>query len=195
MLARSMFVLAMLGSAAPAWAFGIGTTAGIGAGGALFGGGPGTGRAVGSTWSGFLPSLDLHFGDIALQIHVLETIAGIASEDFFLGANVYFGIPVGTVADWDVIIAPGAGLDLWLTDPFGVGVTAEAQFGLTRADQVSVGIYIVPALGFAFFDGDAALAVGGTLQLSIWFGVGGGKGGGGGESAHAVGTGGADEGV
>src|SRR5688572_332897 len=65
MLARSMFVLAMLGSAAPAWAFGIGTTAGIGAGGALFGGGPGTGRAVGSTWSGFLPTLDLHFGDIA----------------------------------------------------------------------------------------------------------------------------------
>lgn len=183
--------LALLAPATPAWAFGIGTTLGVGS--ALTFGVPGAGPTLSSTAGGFLPSLDFHFGDVALQVHVLELLGGLSNEVFYVGANVYFGIPVGSVGKWDAVIAPGAGLDVYF-EPFGLGITAESQFGITLPGAVSVGIYIVPAIGVWVLDGSVDLLTAGTLQWSIWFGA-GGKGGRGTARSTGVGLGDAGEGV
>lgn len=186
---RLALSLALLVPASPAWALGIGTTLGVGGGFPLSININGEVVRLGGTSSGFLPSLDFHFSDVALQVHVLETLAGLATEDFFFGANIYFGLPMGGVGGgWDALVAPGAGLDLFI-DPFAMGITAEAQFGVTREGAASLGLAIVPALGVWIVDGDVDLLVGGTLQMSIWFGAGGGGGGGGTGSGSGGGTG------
>ena len=77
---RAFAVLPMLLASAPAWAIGVGSTAGIGVD-SWFTGGFGD---LGFFDGGFAPTLDLHANPVHVQIHVLEfTEALIDDEEIY----------------------------------------------------------------------------------------------------------------
>lgn len=151
-----MFIAMVLG-ASPAHALGVGSSVGVGTGG------PGL----------FLPSLDLHFEPMLLQIHVMEFFNQIDDNDqLYLGANLYVDAHQADLqGPWSGVVQPGGGLDLFI-DPTLMVLTGECRLGAESANEAGgFGLYVVPALGIAFGDGvDGDLLAGGALQISAWFG-------------------------
>jgi hypothetical protein len=139
----------------PAHAFGLGSSVGVGFGDPL----------------GFPPSFDLVLDPAIIQIHALQTIDAAVDDQLYLGANVYFEVEIAPIGGpWYGTIQPGFSLDL-LGDPTTVVVAGEARLGLAAQDDAGFGLYVVPALGIAASDGDTELVAGGTLQVSVWFGL------------------------
>jgi hypothetical protein len=156
---KKLAVVAALALASPAWGAGIGTTIGVGSG-AVVGLGYSLNADYPSTSAGFFPSFDLRFDPLVIQIHALETLVGLSTDNIFLGANVYYILARPSFdGGWEGVVAPGGAIDVF-GDPFGLIVNGEA----------GVGVYVVPALGVLLGDVDTALVTGGTVQFSVWFG-------------------------
>ena len=75
-----------------------------------------------------------------------------------------------TAGPWYASVQPGFSIDL-LDDPTTVVIAGESRFGLAGADDGGFGLFVVPALGISSSNGDTQLFTGGTLQVSVWFGL------------------------
>lgn len=167
---RRLFLVALgLGVSTSAHALGVGTTYSLGSG-LPWDLGPFLDVGAIGTSGGFLPSLDLHPGNVTVQIHALETLQVLANEELFLGANCFFGVveQPNTGAALGVV-EPGFGVDLW-ADPFVLIPTFETRIGVKVPGSMSWGVYAVPALGVAISDNDTDIVIAGGLQFSAWFG-------------------------
>lgn len=171
-LAAAVLAAASL-SSAPAHAVGLGTSVGVGTG--TFGGlggafAPRISAAFASR--GFVPSLDLRFEPIHIQIHALEFLDYLANDGaLFLGANGYYEVHRVGVADaWSGVVQPGVSLDIVADGDAIFAFAAECRLGVEAASAAGVGVYAVPAVGFVAGGGNAELMLGGGLQFSVWFG-------------------------
>lgn len=144
-------------SAEDARAFGLGSSVGI---------------ELGSAGGGFPPSLDLVVDPAIVQLHVLRTLDAAFDGDLFIGANVYFDVANPVIAGpVSGAVQPGFSVDLG-ADPTTISVAGECRLGAQAADRAGFGVYVVPAIGMLAVDGqDAELYAGGTLQISVWFGL------------------------
>ncbi|MEQ1571191.1 MAG: hypothetical protein ABMA64_36520 [Myxococcota bacterium] len=148
----------LLASLGEAHALGVGSTIAFGPGFDLFGG------------PAFVPTVDLVFDPVIVQIHALDTLDAAFDEQLYLGANLYVEVvsqPIG--GKWEGVVQPGGGLDLF-GDPTTVVIDGQVRLGAQAAEQAGVGLYVVPALGLVASDGDSSLFASGALQLSVWFG-------------------------
>jgi hypothetical protein len=161
-------VLALLAPAAAHAGVGLGTTMGLGPAqvNISFDGNTVPTLSAG----GFLPTLDLYFDKLKVQIHALETVDQLFNEEILLGANAYITAAQRPVSgSLDAVFAPGGGVDI-LGDPFTLALTGEAQVGVQTRGEAGIGVFVVPALGIGITDGDSDLIAGGTLQVSVWMG-------------------------
>jgi hypothetical protein len=149
---------AVLSLASTAHATALGTTIGIGSGG-------------GTTAGGFLPSFDIYADPVTVNVHALELLQSVSDDDLFLGANVYFNAVDRERGELKLVLQPGFGLDFF-TDPTVDVITAEARIGArTKGGPAGMGVWIVPAVGFATSDNDTDFITAGTLQIGAFFGV------------------------
>lgn len=155
-------------AAGSAQAVGLGTTGALGLGGWYDGdiylGDFGSG--------GFAPTFDIRAEPVIVQIHVLEfTEALIDSDELYLGANVLFAAGARPLhGPWLGVIQPGFGVDM-VGDPLVLAITGQSRFGIEAQDAAGVGLYVVPEVGIALGDDTSDWIAGGSLQLSVWFGV------------------------
>lgn len=152
-----LVLASLLGTTSTAHAAGVGTSVGVFA------------RSTG----GFVPSLDLHFEPVLIQIHVGEFLRELSEEEVQLGANFYItAAEAGLPGSLTAVVQPGAGLDLF-ADPSVFRITGECRVGAQLAsDRGGFGLYVVPAFGFALGEGapDNQFIVGGAVQISAWLG-------------------------
>ena len=122
----------------------------------------------GFLWGTTYPSLDIYTKPVIVQIHAMEFLRSLTRDDFYLGANAYLPLLEMDVAGQVTgVVQPGLSLDL-SDDPFTMGVAGLCRLGGESTGRMGLGIYVVPAFGFAIVDDDFDLLMGGTLQLSAW---------------------------
>lgn len=169
-----LLALSLPGSA---FAMGIGTTGYFGQsfwwGGA---GAFGPGFGLGSVW---LPSLDLYpTENIPIQIHAADTLAILIedSDDIYLGGDVTFNVLRTTaLPSMEGVIYPGGSLDLCAcSGDTNIVLAGISRIGVEGGADMRLGVYLVPGVGIALNDGDGDMIWQGELQLSMWFGGGGG---------------------
>lgn len=161
--------LVFLAAPGSAWALSLGSTWGFGSG---FGFDPFDFDGV--VRFGFAPTLDIRADPVIGQIHALELVDAAVDGEVYLGGNLYFEMHRAEVGGpWSGVVQPGLSLDL-CCDPIALAFGPEVRLGIEAASAAGFGVYVVPAIGVAT-GGDAAdLYTGGTLQVSTWFGLGGG---------------------
>lgn len=157
--------LAIAGIAAAGWASSAGDARAFALGSSV-------GIELGSADGGFPPSLDLVVDPAIVELHVLRTLDAAFDGDLYVGANVYFDLANPTLAGPVTgAVQPGFSVDIG-ADPTAISVAGECRLGAQAADGAGFGVYVVPAIGLLAVDGeDLALYAGGTLQISVWFGL------------------------
>jgi hypothetical protein len=138
-----------------------------------------------------LPTVDYRSGDVLIQVHALELIAGVAAGDDSIygtsvvnfGTNVHVQTGKRKINEWcDGVSQPGASVDFFkglgdADDGTYDGSSFAGNFvwraGAQSTGKMGVGIYVAPSIGFGSFDAgtddnEMDITVGGTLQVSIW---------------------------
>ena len=138
-----------------------------------------------------LPSVDYRDGDVLVQLHALEAIAGLAMGDdsawgtsVLLGMNVHVQTGKRKINEWlDGVSQPGGSIDIVK----GLGDSDDGTYdggsfvgsfvwraGAQSTGKMGVGVYVAPSIGFGSYDvmadddNEMDITVGGTLQVSIW---------------------------
>jgi hypothetical protein len=153
---------------APAWAAGVGTSYGLGDGGEIFDFGDLFGGRAG--WVRRLPSLDLRFEPLIVQLYPLDFLVALSNEDILLTGTILVQAYDADIGDgWKGVIQPGALISVSDFDQFNLVLAGTSRFGAEKGQSGHLGVYVVPSLGLGIFDGEAELLAGGRLEFSVWF--------------------------
>jgi len=143
----------------------------------------GFGSSVGISTRGgpgfFWPSFDVHADPVVIQIHGLEFLDSLTTNDVYFGGNLYFDAARNDFREaFDGVVQPGLSLD-FQADPATLVLLVECRVGFEHdTSNGGFGVYAVPALGvgvgepqtIAGVGDDGPFIVGGALQISAWLG-------------------------
>jgi hypothetical protein len=165
---RTWILTALLLAPTTTFAAGFGASYGIGDGGEvvdlsnLLGGHTG--------WVRRLPSFDLRFDPVIVQVYPLDLMAAVADEDFVLTSTVLFDVHRAEFdGGWEAVIQPGALVSASDFGAFNFVLAGTARLGVEGGAAGHVGVYVAPSVGLGIFDGEAELVTGGRLEVSVWF--------------------------
>ena len=120
-----------------------------------------------------LPTIDYHQDKFVIQVHALDLVEGLVTDNLQFGLNGYMTTRRAKVnEDVGGVIQPGLSLDIYAPGfDFSnglIGFQAQVRMGAQTQKGTGFGIYVVPGLGVGMAGGEADVMVSGMLQVSAW---------------------------
>ncbi len=133
--------------------------------------GPGRFTFAATRFNPNYPTLDIIVGDFLLQTQPIGFLHGLAADEILLDVNGFYTIAKrSTGSSMAAIFAMGANLGFFSRDDLDAKnfvMQAMGRFGAQAGDAVTIGVFIVPGIGFISNDNGIGWAFTGLLQVSV----------------------------
>lgn len=123
---------------------------------------------------GDLPSLDITNDGLVIQLHALDLLYSLNTEQLNLGVGVYKTVKSGPVTgDWKGVLQPGGTFEFYgqpgfSFDPINLGLIGQARMGFQKAEDFGFGLYVVPGVGVGYVADEFEMMFSGGIQLAAW---------------------------
>ena len=120
-----------------------------------------------------LPTIDYHQDKFVIQVHAIDLVEGLVTDNLQFGLNGYMTTRRAKVnEDVGGVVQAGGGLAIYAGDfdfdYLAWDVQLKARLGAQTQKGAGFGIYVVPGLGVGMAGGEADVMVSGMLQVSAW---------------------------